>query len=232
MSQLTTIGFDADDTLWYHERFFQLTQTEFAALLSDYADIETLEARVLAAEERNLEFYGFGVKGFVLSMIETAVDVTDGRVPGSVIRQLIDLGRDMLSHPIDLLPGVASVIEDVSRSRQVILITKGDLLDQERKLAQSGLGPLFDAVEILSHKTSGAYANIFARHGRGVAHGMMVGNALASDVVPMIEAGGFAVHVPGEHSWEVEHAPEPQSPRYRKISALTELPGVIASIES
>ncbi|NIR31753.1 MAG: HAD family hydrolase, partial [Gammaproteobacteria bacterium] len=166
MSQkLTTIGFDADDTLWHNERFFQLTQERFAELLADHVDREHLAERLLAAERRNLGHYGFGIKGFMLSMIETAIEVTDERVPASVIRQLIEAGQEMLSHPIDLLPHARDAVEAVARTHRVLLITKGDLLDQERKLAQSGLGELFDGVEIVSDKTEPVYADIFARHG-------------------------------------------------------------------
>ncbi|MDG1068944.1 MAG: HAD family hydrolase, partial [Sulfitobacter sp.] len=132
---LTTIGFDADDTLWHNERFFTLTQSHFTELLSEHTDRETLMARLLAAERRNLPHYGFGIKGFTLSMIETAIEVTEGQVPASVIAQLLDAGRDMLSHEVELLPHARDTIEMLSHDYKVVVITKGDLLDQERKLA-------------------------------------------------------------------------------------------------
>ena len=162
---LTTIGFDADDTLWHNERFFKLTQDRFAELLADHADPDHLAERLLAAERRNLGHYGFGIKGFVLSMIETALEVTENRVPGEVIADLIAAGQEMLSHPIELMPHARDAVEAVADTHRVLLITKGDLLDQERKLAQSGLGDLFDGVEIVSDKTRPVYEEIFARHG-------------------------------------------------------------------
>ncbi len=171
---ITTIGFDADDTLWHHETYYQSTQERFAGLLSDHADPATLHDRLLAAEQRNIGQYGFGVKGFTLSMIETAIDVTEGRVPASVIAQILAAGREMLAHPIELLPHARAAVEAAARTHRVILVTKGDLLDQERKLAQSGLGDLFEAVEIVSDKTPAVYARIFARHGQGAASGVMV----------------------------------------------------------
>ncbi|MCE8470457.1 HAD family hydrolase, partial [Rhodovulum sulfidophilum] len=158
--RITTIGFDADDTLWQNERFFRLTQSRFAELLADYAPSEALMARLLEAELRNVGHYGFGIKGFVLSMIETAIEVTEERVPAAVIRELLAAGQEMLRHPIELMPDAREAILALSGSHRILLITKGDLLDQERKLAQSGLGDLFDGVEIVSDKTAPRYGAI------------------------------------------------------------------------
>ena len=169
MTTLSLIGFDADDTLWQNEAFFRLTQQRFETLLADFAEPDHLHDRLLAAERRNIGAYGFGVKGFVLSMIETAIEVTDARVPASVIAELVAAGREMLAHPIELLPHAREAVERAAEAHRVVLITKGDLLDQERKLAQSGLGDLFHGVEIVSDKTAPVYATIFARHGDGAA---------------------------------------------------------------
>jgi putative hydrolase of the HAD superfamily len=231
MQNLTTIGFDADDTLWQNERFFRLTQERFADLLRDHAAPDHLTARLLAAERRNLGQYGFGIKGFVLSMIETAIEVTEERVPASVIAELIAAGQDMLRHPIELLPHAREAVEAVTASHRVLLITKGDLLDQERKLAQSGLGDLFDGVEIVSAKTQPVYEAIFARHGDGAARSMMVGNSMRSDVVPMIDAGGWGVHVPHGLVWEIEMAETPHAaPRYHEVTDLAALPELVNEI--
>lgn len=228
MQNLTTIGFDADDTLWHNERFFRLTQERFADLLRDHAEPDHLMQRLLDAEKRNLGHYGFGIKGFVLSMIETAIEVTDQRVPASVIAELIATGQEMLRHPIELLPQAREAVEAVARSHRVLLITKGDLLDQERKLAQSGLGDLFNGVEIVSAKTQPVYEAIFARHGDGAARAMMVGNSMRSDVVPIIDAGGWGVHVPHGLVWEIEHAEAPENaPRFHEISQLGALPELV-----
>ncbi|MFN3722036.1 MAG: HAD family hydrolase [Paracoccaceae bacterium] len=229
---LTTIGFDADDTLWQNEAFFRLTQEQFVALLADYADRDHLEARLLAAERRNLGHYGFGIKGFVLSMIETAIEVTDGRVPASAISDLIAAGRDMLRHPIELLPHAREAVEALAKDHRVLMITKGDLLDQERKLAQSGLGDLFDGVEIVSDKTSVVYTAIFDRHGARSDQAMMVGNSLKSDVLPVLDVGGWGVHVPHGLTWSLEHAEPPaRHQRFHQIADLGELPDLVAQLQ-
>ncbi|WP_323779897.1 HAD family hydrolase [Thalassovita sp.] len=231
--KLATIGFDADDTLWHNERFFRLTQDRFATLLQDYADPDHLMDRLLQAEKRNIGQYGFGIKGFVLSMIETALDVTGDRVPGSVIRALVDAGQDMLQHPIELLPHARDAVTALAKTHRVILITKGDLIDQERKLAQSGLGDLFDGVEIVSQKTPTVYAEIFNRLGNGPETGLMVGNSMRSDVVPMVEIGGWGVYVPHGLVWEIERAEAPAGAhKYQAIDHLGELPALVERIEA
>ncbi|MCW9044585.1 MAG: HAD hydrolase-like protein [Pseudopelagicola sp.] len=228
---LTTIGFDADDTLWHNERFFKVTQDHFADLLADYTDRDHLNDRLLAAEKRNLGHYGFGIKGFVLSMIETAIEVTDEAVPASVIAELMAAGRDMLRHPIELLPHAREAIESLASTYRILLITKGDLLDQERKLAQSGLGDLFDGIEIVSHKTTATYADIFARHGESAARSMMVGNSLRSDVIPAIQAGGWGVYVPHELTWSLEQAAAPREERrFAELPSLGELHDFVRSL--
>ena len=229
MPALTTIGFDADDTLWQNETFFRLTQGRFAGLLAGFAEAGHLHDRLLAAERRNLGHYGYGVKGFTLSMIETAIEVTDGRVAAPVIAEVLAMGREMLRHPVHLLPGVAAAITALSDQAELVLITKGDLLDQERKLAASGLGDLFDAVEIVSDKSAVVYARIFSRHGR--AQAMMVGNSLRSDVIPALDAGAWGVHVPHPLTWGHEAADQPRDhPRFRQIGALADLPALVATI--
>lgn len=229
---ITAIGFDADDTLWHNERFFRLTQAQFFARLAEHAPPETLASRLLEAERRNLGRYGFGVKGFVLSMIETAIEVTDSRVPACVISDLMAAGREMLDHPIELLPGARDTVEALSGQYKLVLITKGDLLHQERKLAQSGLGDLFDAVEIVSEKTPQAYASIFTRHGDGAEQALMVGNSLRSDVIAPILAGGWGVHVPHGEPWAIEHADPPiEHARFRELPALSQLPDLVAWID-
>ncbi|MCX7286874.1 MAG: HAD family hydrolase [Rhodobacterales bacterium] len=228
---LTTIGFDADDTLWQNEAFFRLTQDRFAALLADHAAPDHLAERLEAAERRNLGPYGFGVKGFVLSMIETAIEVTEGRVPATVIADLIAAGREMLEHPIQLLPQARTTVTALAADYRVVLITKGDLLDQERKLAQSGLGDLFDGVEIVSHKTPEAYRTIFARHGTGADQALMVGNSLKSDVIPALDAGAWGVHVPHGLTWALEVADPPSHhPRFHVLEDLGGLPALVASL--
>lgn len=228
---LTTVAFDADDTLWDNERFFQLTQARFAELLSAYTDAETLMSRLVAAERRNLGHYGFGIKGFTLSMIETAIEITGGRITGAEISEILSAGQEMLRHPVELLPGVRDAVEAAKRTHCILFITKGDLLDQERKLAQSGLGELFDAVEIVSDKTPEVYRDIFDRHGDGAGRGMMVGNSMKSDVLPMIAAGGWGVFVPHGLEWELEKAGPPgNDTRFTELSDLSGLAELVDAI--
>ncbi len=228
---LTTIAFDADDTLWHTERFFRLTQAHFADLLRDYAEPTHLEQRLLEAEKRNIGHYGFGVKGFVLSMIETAIEVTDEKVPAAVIAELMAAGRDMLQHPIELLPDAAEVVETDARTHKILLITKGDLIDQERKLAQSGLGDFFNWVEIVSHKTPDVYRTAFTRYGDGPDRALMVGDSMRSDIVPAITAGCWAAHVPHGEAWALETADAPdQSAIYRALTSLRDLPALISEL--
>jgi putative hydrolase of the HAD superfamily len=228
---ISTIAFDADDTLWHNERFFKLTQDHFAALLAEHMEGPDLMDRLLQAERRNIQRYGFGIKGFVLSMIETALEVTDNRVPQSVIAQLIDAGKEMLAYPIELLPHAREAVVSAKGFGRVLVITKGDLLDQERKVAQSGLGDLFDGVEIVSHKTPEAYTRIFEQHGEGAARSMMIGNSMKSDVCPMLDAGGWGIFVPHDLAWDLEHAETPEHhPRYRALRDLGDVPALLSTI--
>jgi putative hydrolase of the HAD superfamily len=232
MSSLSTIGFDADDTLWQNETFYRLTEERFTSLLAEHGDADTISSRLLEAERRNLQFYGFGIKGFTLSMIETAIDVTEGRVSAAVIHEILAAGREMLAHPIETLPHARETLEQLAGSYRMILITKGDLFDQERKLAQSGLGELFDAVEIVSDKNAATYERIFNRYGDGPNRSMMVGNSLKSDVVPAIQAGSWGVYVPHALTWALEHCDEPaDEPRFKRLAHLGELVDLVTQIQ-
>ncbi len=231
MPHLAAIGFDADDTLWHHERFYRLTQARFGALLADHADPAMISERLLEAEKRNLRYYGYGVKGFTLSMIETAIEITENRAPASIIAEILAAGREMLEHPIEALPFARETLAALAGHYRLILITKGDLFDQERKLAQSGLGDFFDGIEIVSEKTAQTYARAFERHGQGPDRAMMVGNSLKSDIVPALEAGSWGVHVPHDLVWALDHAEEPmEALRFRRIDHLGELAGLIARL--
>lgn len=230
---ITTIAFDADDTLWHNERFFKLTKESFAGLLSDYADADHLEERLLAAERRNLSRYGFGIKGFTLSMIETAIEVSGETLPASVIKTILDAGRDMLDHPVELFPGVGEAVDRLAKSHKLLIVTKGDLFHQERKVAASGIADYFSGVEIVSDKSPATYQAVFARHGEGPEKGLMIGNSLKSDVIPAIEAGAWGVYVPHELTWVVEHASAPSAhPRYREVRAVAELPALVDALSA
>lgn len=232
MARISTIALDADDTLWQNEQFYDLTRQRFAALLADYTDTSDLDRRLTAAVTANLGHYGFGMKGFALSMVETALAVTEHRVPGSVIAQILDVARELLAYPIEILPQVEQTLGRLRQSHHLILVTKGDVFDQERKIAASGLADYFAAIEIVPDKTESTYRRIFARHTEGARHTIMVGNSLRSDIVPALAAGSFAAYVPHDLTWSYEHADEPQAePRYTRISALGELPAALVRLE-
>ena len=225
------IAFDADDTLWHNERYFKLTKESFAHLLADYADADHLEERLLAAERRNLSRYGFGVKGFTLSMIETAIEVSGADLPASVVRTILDAGRDMLDHPVELLPGVGEAIDRLSKSHRLVIVTKGDLFHQERKIAASGIADYFAGVEIVSDKSPETYRSVFARYANGSVDCVMIGNSLKSDVIPAIEAGGWGVYAPHELTWVIEHAAAPTThPRYREVASVADLPALVEGL--
>ncbi|UEM03177.1 HAD family hydrolase [Skermanella rosea] len=228
MSAHWTIGFDGDDTLWHNESIFSMTQERFRAILGE-VDAAEVDRRLLETERRNLGLFGYGIKGFVLSMIETAIEVTDGRVAARDIQILIEAGKSMLAHPVDLLDGVAETVGYLSHSHRLVLITKGDLFDQESKIARSGLAELFDRIEIVSEKDPETYRRILARHDIPPERFLMVGNSVRSDILPVLEVGGQAVHVPYHITWAHEHV-EPPAEGYRRIDGMAELTGVIAAL--
>jgi putative hydrolase of the HAD superfamily len=198
------IAFDADDTLWHNEPLFHATEGQFAEMLAQYHSAEWVRDRLFATEIKNLGHFGYGIKGFILSMIETAVELTEGRISGAEIQRILDWGHAMLLAPVDLLDGVRDTIEALAPSYRLMLLTKGDLFDQESKLARSGLGELFHAVEIVSKKDPRTYAAILARHAVAPEEFLMVGNSLKSDVLPALEAGARAVHIPYALTWAHE----------------------------
>ncbi len=224
-----TIGFDADDTLWHNETIFERVHARYRTLLAHYHDAATVDRMLFATEMRNLELYGYGVKGFTLSAIETAIALTAGKISASEIQQLIALGQEMLAHPVDVLPGIPEILAGLAPAYRLLVITKGDLRDQERKLARSGLATHFRHVEILSEKDVSSYAALFRRHAIAPARFLMVGNSLKSDILPVLALGGAGAHVPYPITWaaeRVEAAPE-ASGRFFTLKSALELPGVI-----
>jgi putative hydrolase of the HAD superfamily len=230
--RITTVGVDADDTLWHNETIFRLTQDRFRDLMADVAAPEVLNDRLAAVERRNLKLYGYGVKGFTLSMIETAMELSGGEPSGRMIADILAAGREMLAHPVEPLPGVQQALTELSETHRLVLITKGDLLHQEQKLAASGLGELFAAVEIVSEKDAGTYDRLFARHGTGAERAAMCGNSLRSDVLPAIEAGAFAAHIPYPVTWAHEMADPPTGhPRFVELASIADLPAWVRGLE-
>jgi len=231
VAMLTTICFDADDTLWHNERFFRDAQARFFELLSDFIDSDELNQRLLGVERVNVTRYGFGIKGFILSMVETALDVSDQQVSGSALSEIIEMGQEMLNHPIELLPGAEEAVQHLAKHFHLLVITKGDLLHQEQKLAQSGLRELFDGVEIVSDKSAAVYGRIFAGRGVAIDQTMMIGNSLKSDINPVLDIGGWGVYIPHGLSWELEHEePRHGHNRFHQIPSLVDLPKLVSAL--
>lgn len=223
------VGFDGDDTLWHSETRFHVTQGEFRDLIHRHVPGVEVDRRLAEMELKNLAIYGYGVKSFTLSMLETAIELSEARIPAADLETILGWGKRMLQEPTELLPGVEATLRQVSASRDVLLITKGDLFDQESKLARSGLGDLFLGVEILSEKNVDSYRRIFARRAIKPEEFLMVGNSLRSDVVPVVALGGQAVHIPYEVTWEHEQVPEDELPKrgWRRIDKIAELGGFL-----
>lgn len=221
------VALDADDTLWHNETLFTATQTHFRELLVQYRDAEWIDRRLYETETRNLRHFGYGVKGFTLSMIETAIELTDGQIAGAEVQRIIDLGREMLGAPVELLDGVAETVAALAETYRVVLVTKGDLFDQESKLARSGLGEAFSAVEIVSEKDARTYAAVMRRQRVEPARFVMVGNSLRSDVLPVLEAGGAAVYVPYHVTWQHEQVADEllTDKDFGRLTTIRELPG-------
>ena len=230
MTLFDAIGLDADDTLWENETFFRVTEAEFCALLADHGDPESIAARLYDTESANLARYGYGIKGFMLSMVQTAIELTDGRIEGRQIARILDLGAEMLAHPVTLLPGVERAL-DTLQGRRLILITKGDLMDQERKIAASGLAERFAAVQILADKTPEAYARVLMGQGVEPARFLMAGNSMRSVVIPVLDLGGTGVFIPHDLTWSHEHADAPDHPRLHQLADMGGLPALIAALE-
>ncbi len=198
------IAFDADDTLWHTEHLYLDAREQFRALLRPYDPPPDLDDIVHETEMRNLPYYGFGITSFILSLIETAVTVTGGRVTGQEIDRLLALGRGMISADVRLIDEVEETLAALAASYPLLLITKGDLLHQQDKVVRSGLGRYFAGIEVVSDKTAGTYHDILTRRGVDAARFMMVGNSLRSDILPVAELGGHAVYVPNEVTWAYE----------------------------
>lgn len=226
--EVDVVAFDADDTLWHSESLFAVTEERVADLLAPYVDPDTLERELLAVERRNLAVYGYGVKGFTLSLVETALAVTGGRITTDEVATILSWGKELLSHPVDLLDGVEETLHDLARDHRLALITKGDLFHQESKIAESGLGELFEHVAVVAEKDEVTYTR-FARQ-LAVEPGrlLVVGNSLRSDVLPVLAIGGRAVHIPYHVTWAHEVAPAPDGAGYVELDSIRDLPDHLA----
>lgn len=233
MSKFEILAFDADDTLWHNERFYVEAQNKFAELLSHYHKPEWVNERLFQTENRNIQHFGYGIKAFALSMIETAVELTEGRIAGTDIQTLIDLARKMLNAEVQLLNHVVEIIPLLAENYQLMVITKGDLLDQETKISRSGLGQYFQCIEVVSHKTIASYTKVLNRYSIPPQRFMMIGNSLRSDILPILEMNGSAVHIPYETTWLHESAKMPSNIQagFYQLEHMGQLPALLAQIE-
>lgn len=228
------VGFDADDTLWHSEPYFQDAHAQFERVLGGYIDLADARVhdRLLQTERRNIKLFGYGAKGMTLSLIETAIELTDAAISGRDIQKLVELGKAILTHPVELLPDVREAVAAVSERHRVVLITKGDLFHQEAKVRDSGLAELFHRIEVVSEKDTATYRRLFEEFGQVPAHFAMVGNSLRSDIEPVLALGGFGVHVPYHVTWalEAEHSADLGSPRLRVVANMAQVPAAIAEL--
>jgi putative hydrolase of the HAD superfamily len=225
---ISLLAFDADDTLWHNESYFRFTEDRFCELLAPFAESDHLSERLLATERRNVELYGYGAKGFMLSLIETALEITEHRVPGETLSEILQLGKEILARPVEVLDGAAETIAALGAHYRLVVVTKGDLIHQESKVARSGLADHFEHVEVVAEKDEATYARLYGRLGIDAALVCMIGNSVRSDVLPALALGSFAVHVPYHLTWAMEHAEAPSGePRFATIRSLRELPDLL-----
>ena len=230
---IRVLAFDGDDTLWHNESRFNVTQGELRELVRRHVPDADVDSHLFEVEMRNLSLYGYGVKAFTLSMLETAIQLTDGRIPATDLQVILGWGKRMLTAPIEVLDGVEEALRDASTRYSLLLITKGDLFDQESKLARSGLGDLFAGVEILSDKTAATYGSLLRRRDIEPAEFVMVGNSLRSDVAPVVALGARAVHIPYHVTWNHEHLPDDALPPtgWHRLGSIGELGRLLESID-
>ncbi|MCC2546285.1 HAD family hydrolase [Hymenobacter sp. BT175] len=222
------IAFDADDTLWSNQPQFDQVEARLLEILAHCGDAARITEQLNTVQRQNMKLFGYGAKSFMLSMIETAIQLTDGAVTGTYIQQILDLGKELLRYPIEPLPGVVEVLTELRRrGHRLMVLTKGDLLDQESKLARSGLGDFFDYVEIVSEKDEATYRRLLARYNALPGEFFMIGNSLKSDILPVAQLGFRAVHVPYHATWIFEHV-DPEKLEGLEFHAVTDLRDVLA----
>ena len=223
---IQVIAFDADDTLWVNETYFREAEDKFCALLEDYLPHHSVAKELFYTELQNIPHYGYGVKGFMLSMIETALRVSDKKIDPVVIEKAIQYGKDLLDKPIELLDGIEEVLHELKKKYRLVVATKGDLLDQERKLKKSGLAEYFHHIEIMSDKREADYRKLIGHLDIDPVHFLMIGNSLKSDVLPVLAIGGHAIHIPYHTTWaheQIDHAVEHVN--FRELASVRDLLG-------
>jgi putative hydrolase of the HAD superfamily len=228
------VGFDGDDTLWHSEGFYQAVHEQFERIVGKYVDLADagLHERLLATERQNIKLFGYGAKGMTLSMLETAIAITGERIHASHLHELLTLGKQVLAHPVELLPGIREAVEEVARDFQVVLITKGDLFHQEGKVARSGLAGLFQRIEIVSEKDAGTYARVLGEFKLHAGQFAMVGNSLRSDIEPVVSLGGWGIYMPYHVTWahERESGIDESSQGLLRIEAPAQIPAAVRTL--
>ena len=229
---IALVGFDADDTLWRSQDYFDDAQAQFERIVGGYVDLDDVHDRLYAVEKQNLALFGYGAKGMTLSMVEAAIAITGARISAADLHRIVELGKAVLQHPVELLPGIRAAVEEIARERPVVLITKGDLFHQEAKVRESGLSDLFRRIEIVSEKDAATYARLFEEFGLAPEHFAMIGNSLRSDIVPVLELGGCGVHMPYHVTWahEAETAPPSATERLRTVDGPAGLAEAVRSL--
>jgi len=227
------ICIDADDTLWHNMRHFNATEDALFDMLRPFADAHVARTTLTACETRNLRLYGYGAKGFTLSMIETAAELAGDAIPAQVIRDILGAGRALLAHPVELFDDVGATLAALAGRARMVLVTKGDLLHQESKLAASGLGDLFGGIEIVSDKTAATFARVFDRYAVAAADAIMAGDSMRSDILPALAAGAWAAYIPQDNAWSHEVAAAPvDDARFHRLERLGDLPGLIDALDA
>lgn len=233
MNKIKVICFDADDTLWVNEPYYRDTERKFAELMADFIDPKACDERLLQTEIRNIKLYGYGAKSFVLSMIETAIHISEHKIKAITIDKILQLGRELIAKPIQLLDDVEEVLSYFDGKYRLIMATKGDLLDQERKLSKSGLVNYFHHIEIMSEKDAANYKKLIAHLDVTSDEFVMIGNSVKSDILPVLQIGAYAIHIPCDTTWAHEHAEnhELNNPRFKEISQLNMVKEAIAAFK-
>ncbi|KIQ96406.1 Hydrolase, haloacid delahogenase-like family [Lysobacter sp. A03] len=228
------VGFDADDTLWRSQDYFDEAQEAFEHILAPWADLDRPGARdrLYQVESGNIGVFGYGVKGMVLSMLEAAIELSHARISAADLQRILGLGKELLRHPVELLPGIAEAVEAIAREHPVVMITKGDLFHQEAKVRDCGMAHLFGRIEIVSEKDPATYRRLLAEFGLEASQFLMIGNSLRSDIIPVLELGGWGIHVPYHSTWVHERAaPVPEGEqRFRQVNTAAGLPAAVAEL--
>ncbi|MGV8812617.1 MAG: HAD family hydrolase [Gelidibacter sp.] len=224
-SNIKVIGFDADDTLWVNETYFRDAELEFSKLMAPYETANTIDQELFKRQIENLPLYGYGIKGFILSMVEIALELSNNSISNKTIDAILNIGKDMLSKPVDLLEGVEEVLITLSQDYRLIVVTKGDLLDQERKLEKSKITHYFHHIEVVSDKQEANYSKLLNHLDIKPSEFLMIGNSLKSDILPLINIKANAIHVPFHTTWMHEHvvATEKDNKKYKTITSLLEV---------